>query len=257
MKYKFIETAVKDEIYHVALNRPKKRNALNDELMAEVHHAFLNIPQGIKCAVLSGNGDHFSAGLDLGELKERDVVAGLYHSRGWEPILKAIQYGKVPVIAAIHGACIGGGLEIASACHIRVADTKSFFAFPEGTRGIFVGGGGSVRVPRLVGTDTMMDMMLTGRVYKGQEGYQKGFCQYMVEEGSHLDKAHELAKRVCENAPMTNYALMHVLPRVADSTQDVGLMMESMMAAIAQSAPEAKKRLNDFLEGRAQKVGQS
>jgi len=256
LKYEYIETKIEDGVYYVILNRAKKRNALNDGLMFEVHHAFQNVPDEVSSAVIHGNGKHFSAGLDLSELQERDVVAGLDHSRSWEPILKSIQYGKVPVVAAIHGACIGGGLELASSCHIRVADTSSFFAFPEGTRGIFVGGGGSVRVPRLVGTHIMMDMMLTGRVYKGEEGYQKGFCQYMVEEGTHLKKAHEIALRISENAPMTNYALMHVLPRISDSTQDVGLMMESMIAAIAQSAPEAKKRLNDFLEGRAKKVGQ-
>jgi len=142
------------------------------------------------------------------------------------------------LIAALHGACIGGGLELASAAHIRVADQSTFYAFPEGQRGIFVGGGGSVRVPRLVGTAVMMDMMLTGRVHKAEEGHRLGFAQF------------------CDNAPMTNFSLTHVLPRIVDSNQDIGLLMESMAAAIAQSAPEAKERLADFLEGRTKKVGQ-
>jgi len=252
--YKFITTEVKENIYYVCLNRPKKRNALNDGLMAEVGAAFNNIPEGVTCAVIHGNGKHFSAGLDLSALQERDAVEGLQHSLSWAPIMNKIQYGKVPVIAAIHGACIGGGLELASSTHIRVADNSAFFAFPEGTRGIFVGGGGSVRVPRLVSTAVMMDMMMTGRVHNAEDGYRLGFFQHLAEDGKLLEKAHELALRISENAPMTNYALMHVLPRIADSTQDIGLMLESMTAAIAQSAPEAKNRLRAFLEGRAKKV---
>ncbi len=250
----YIVTEIKDNVLYVGLNRIKKRNALNIGIMNEIGEVFSSIPEHVGCAVIHGIGDHFSAGLDLSELQERDVVEGLNHSLSWKPILEKIQYGKVPVIAALHGACIGGGLELASTCHIRVADASTFYAFPEGIRGIFVGGGGSVRVPRLVGTDVMMDMMLTGRVYKAEEGHRLGFAQYLTEEGTVLEKAHELAIRICENAPMTNFALLQVLPRISDSTQDIGFLMESMASAIAQSAPEAKKRLNDFLEGKAKKV---
>ncbi len=255
--YEYINTEIKENILYVQLNRVKKRNALNDKIIQEVGDAFSNIPKEVKCAIIYGNGDHFSAGLDLSELKEIDVVDGLHHSMSWQPILDKIQYGKVPVIAALHGACIGGGLELASAAHIRVADQSTFFAFPEGSRGIFVGGGGSVRVPRLVGTHIMMDMMMTGRVYNAEDGYRLGFSQYLTEEGDVLTKSHELALRISENAPMTNFSLMHVLPRISDTTQEIGLIMESMASAIAQSAPEAKKRLKDFLEGRAKKVKKS
>ncbi len=254
--YQLITTEIKDRVLYVCLNRVKKRNALNDTIMSEVDHVFSTIPPEVGCAVIYGNGKHFSAGLDLSELQERDVVQGLQHSMSWRPILDKIQYGKVPVIAALHGACIGGGLELASAAHIRVADQSTFYAFPEGQRGIFVGGGGSVRVPRLVGTAVMMDMMLTGRVHKAEEGHRLGFAQYLTDEGKALEKAHELAIRICDNAPMTNFSLTHVLPRIVDSNQDIGLLMESMAAAIAQSAPEAKERLADFLEGRTKKVGQ-
>ncbi|WP_144267279.1 crotonase/enoyl-CoA hydratase family protein, partial [Comamonas thiooxydans] len=157
-------------------------------------------------------------------------------------------------VAALHGAVVGGGLELASACHIRVADSSTFYALPEGSRGIFVGGGGSVRIPRLIGAARMADMMFTGRVYKAEEGERIGLSQYLVPEGHALDKAVELALRIAENAPMTNYALMHALPRIADQPADQGLMTEALMAAVAQSAPEAKFRLQEFLSGRAGKV---
>jgi enoyl-CoA hydratase/carnithine racemase len=222
--------------------------------MFQLRDAFANLPATVRAAVLDGEGDHFSAGLDLSELQDRDAGQGLMHSRSWHSALDAIQYGRVPVIAALHGAVVGGGLELASTCHIRVADESTFYALPEGSRGIFVGGGGAVRIPKLIGMHRMADMMFTGRVYSGAEGEKVGFAQYLVPTGQAFTKALELAKRVAENAPLTNYALMHALPRIAEQSADHGFLTESMMAAIAQSAPEAKKRVKAFLDGKAAKV---
>jgi (methylthio)acryloyl-CoA hydratase len=251
-----IITEVKDNILIVKLNRPLKRNAINDETILAIENAFSNIPQGVKCAIICGEGKHFSAGLDLTELKEHNAVQGIYHSRMWHRCLDKVQFGTVPVIAVVQGACVGGGLELASACHIRVSEHSTFYALPEGQRGIFVGGGASVRLPKLIGMARMTDMMLTGRVYLASEGEQIGLSQYLVADGKGLEKAIELGKKISNNAAMTNYALIHVLPRIVDAGQDGGLMMEAMISAIAQDAPEAKVRLNDFLEGRAKKVGE-
>jgi enoyl-CoA hydratase/carnithine racemase len=204
--------------------------------------------------VLDGDGDHFCAGLDLSEIKERDAGQGMQHSRMWHAALEEVQYGRVPVVAALHGAVVGGGLELASACHVRVADESTFYALPEGSRGIFVGGGGSVRIPRLIGVARMTDMMLTGRVYGAQEGERAGFAQYLVPQGQALAKALEIAERIAQNAPLTNYALMHALPRIAEQPADQGFLTEALMSAIVQSAPEAKERVRAFLEGRAGKV---
>lgn len=242
------------EVAVIRLTRSAKRNALNDGLILALRDLFEKMPAGVRAAVIDGEGPHFCAGLDLSELKERDAGQGLYHSRMWHAALERVQYGPVPVIAALHGAVVGGGLELASACHIRVADESTFYALPEGSRGIFVGGGGAVRIPKLIGAARMTDMMLTGRVYNAQDGEKVGFAQYLVPEGQAFDKALELAKRVAQNAPLTNYALMHALPRIAEQPADQGFLTEAMMAAIAQSAPEAKSRLADFLEGRAAKV---
>ncbi|MER0441495.1 crotonase/enoyl-CoA hydratase family protein [Emticicia sp. W12TSBA100-4] len=251
-----LQLEIRDEILLVAVNRPEKRNAFNDDLVLGIEKVFENIPPQIRCVVIYGLGKHFSAGLDLSELRERDAVQGLYHSRMWHRALDKVQFGPVPVVAVLHGAVVGGGLELASACHIRVAETSTFYALPEGQRGIFVGGGASVRVPKLIGMARMMDMMFTGRVYNADEGERIGLAQYLVEEGQGLEKGIELAKKIASNAGMTNYALMHVLPKIVDSGQSEGLMMESLIAAISADAPEAKKRLTDFLEGRAKKVGE-
>ena len=244
----------RDAVALVRLTRPLKRNALNDGLIADLQQAFDHMPSSIRAAVLHGEGDHFCAGLDLSELQERDAGQGMMHSRTWHRALDAMQFGPVPVIAALHGAVVGGGLELASACHIRVADESAFYALPEGTRGIFVGGSGAVRIPKLIGVARMTDMMMTGRVYNATDGERLGFAQYLVPTGSALDKALELAQRVATNAPLTNYALMHALPRIAEQSADHGLFTESMISAITQAAPEAKQRVRDFLEGRAAKV---
>jgi enoyl-CoA hydratase/carnithine racemase len=245
-----------DDILVVRLARPIKRNALNDDTMLALEKVFAEIPEGIKVAVIHGEGEHFSAGLDLSELQESDVEAGVFHSRMWHRILDRIQFGSVPVIAVLHGAVVGGGLELASACHIRVAEASTFYALPEGMRGIYVGGGASARLPRLIGVSRMIDMMLTGRVLSAEEGDRIGLAQYLVGEGEALNKAKELAKAIASNAPMTNFALMHVLPRIADASQEQGLMMEALMAAIAQSSAEAKSRLQQFLNKQAKKVGE-
>lgn len=247
----------RSEIAIVTLNRPTKRNALNDGLIIALRDVFQTLPDTVRAAVVHGNGEHFSAGLDLSELSERDAAEGLFHSRMWHHALDCIEKGKVPVVAALHGAVVGGGLELASACHIRVADESAFYALPEGTRGIFVGGGGSVRVPKLIGAARMSDMMLTGRVYNAQDGERIGLSQYVVPEGTALDKAIELATRIATNARMTNFALMHALPRIAEQPADHGFLTEAMMAAIAQSAPEAKARVRAFLEGKAAKVSKT
>lgn len=241
----------------VRLNRPAKRNALSDGLILALRDAFQNLPAAIRAAVVDGAGEHFCAGLDLSEIRERDAGQGMHHSRMWHDALNALQFGPVPVVAALHGAVVGGGLELAAACHVRVADASTFYALPEGSRGIFVGGGGSVRIPRLMGVARMTDMMLTGRVYDAAEGERAGLAQYLVPEGTAFDKALELAQRIAQNAPLTNYALMHALPRIAEQPADQGYLTEALMSAIVQSAPEAKERVRAFLEGRAGKVAKN
>jgi enoyl-CoA hydratase/carnithine racemase len=111
-----------------------------------------------------------------------------------------------------------------------------------------------VRIPRLIGVARMTDMMMTGRVYNAEDGERVGFAQYLVAEGAALDKAVELAQRIATNAPLTNYALMHALPRIADQPADHGYFTEALMAGIAQDSPEAKARVKAFLEGKAAKV---
>lgn len=241
-------------VLHLALNRPAKRNAVNDALVLALDAQFAAIPADVRAIVLTGEGAQFCAGLDLSELTERDVFQGILHSRMWHAALDRIQYSPVPVVAVLHGAVVGGGLEIAASAHVRVAESNAFYAFPEGQRGIFVGGGGSVRVPRLIGAARVADMMLTGRVLDADEGQAMGLSTYLVEPGAGLAKGLALAQKIAANAPMSNYAVIQALPRIAELAPEQGLFMESLVAAIAQGEPAAKDRLRAFLDKKAGKV---
>jgi len=244
----------RDAIAVLRLHRAEKRNALNDTTVQGMVAFFDSLPDDIRAVVLAGDGDHFSAGLDLTELEERDVFGGIAHSSSWHRAFDRIQFGKVPVVAVLHGAVVGGGLELAAAVHIRVAERSAYYALPEGSRGIFVGGGGSVRLPPLIGVARMMDMMLTGRTFGAEEGQAIGITQYLVDDGAGMAKGLELAERIAENAPFTNFAVTHMLPRIARADPAAGFATEALTAAIAQGEKEAKKRLKAFLEKRGPKV---
>ncbi|HEY5181989.1 MAG TPA: crotonase/enoyl-CoA hydratase family protein [Dermatophilaceae bacterium] len=238
----------------LSLNRPTKRNALNDETVLGIERFFTHLPADVGSVVIAAKGDHFSAGLDLSEIGEHDTISGIQHSRMWHRALDLIEFGPVPVVCALHGAVVGGGLELAAAAHLRVAERSTFYALPEGMRGIFVGGGAAVRVPRLIGVARMTDLMLTGRRYDALEGHAAGLSQYVVEDGAGLDCAVQLAERIAQNAPQTNYAIIQALPRIAEANPREGYFMEAMMAAIAQGTDDAKERMRAFLDGRAEKV---
>jgi enoyl-CoA hydratase/carnithine racemase len=253
----FLKTERHGAVAVLKLDRPEKRNALDDATVLGIEAFFSSIPDGIAAVVLAGEGDNFSAGLDLAELTVRDVVAGIEHSRSWHRAFERIEFGKVPVIAVLHGAVVGGGLELAAACHVRVAEASAFYALPEGSRGIFVGGGGSVRLPPLIGTSRMMEMMLTGRALTAEEGQAIGLTHYLVDNGNGFAKGLELAQKIASNAPFTNYAVMHILPRIAGSDPATGFAAEALTAAIAQGEDEAKARLKAFLEKRGPKVARS
>ena len=244
---------LKDDIAVLWLSRPAKRNALDDATVLGLEAFFGAPPPGVKAVVLAADGEHFSAGLDLSELTERDVFEGLEHSMMWHRAFERLERGRVPVVAVLKGAVVGGGLELAAAAHIRVAEPSAFYALPEGQRGLFVGGGGSVRVPRLIGAHRMADMMLTGRVLDADEGHAAGLSHYRVEDG--FEHALGLARKIAANSPITNFAVLQALPRIAEANPAEGYLMESLMAAVAGGSGEAKERMQAFLDKRAGKVG--
>lgn len=242
------------EVAVLRLTRPAKRNALDDPTVLGIEAFFSTPPEGIKAVVLDAAGEHFCAGLDLSELTERDAFEGLEHSRMWHRAFERMERGRIPVIAVLKGAVIGGGLELASATHLRVAEPSAFYALPEGQHGLFVGGGGSVRLPKLIGAHRMADMMLTGRVLEAQEGHALGLSHYLTEPGEGLPRALELAQKIAANSPVTNFAVLQALPRIVEANPTEGYLLESLVAALAGSSAQAQERMQAFLAGRGGKV---
>ena len=254
MPHEFLTYEIEGDIALIGLNRPHKRNAISDRFVDAIGRVVMKAEREAKVGVLYGHGDHFCAGLDLAEHAQKTPFEGVLGSRRWHAVFDTIQRGPIPFVSALHGAVVGGGLELASSTHIRVADETAFFALPEGQRGIFVGGSGSVRIARLMSAARMTDLMLTGRVLNVTEGERFNLVQYVVPRGGALAKAKELAARIATNAPLSNYAIMQALPRIQDMSQDDGLFLESLMAAFTQTDPEAQARLDAFVQKRAARL---
>ncbi len=242
-------------ISHLMLNRPEKRNALNDDLVAALDAFFADVPEQTRAIVISGTGGHFSSGLDLSQHVARQPLDVMAHSRNWHRVMARIAHSPVPVVAAMSGAVMGGGLEFAAACHVRVAEETVRFQMPEGLRGIFVGGGGSVRISRLIGPDRLTEMMLTGRTYSGVEGERLGLAHHLVPEGQALEKAFELAGRIARNSPTINGFIIQAIAQIGSMPPEAGLYAESLTAALSQTGPDAEEGLKAFLEKRPPNFG--
>lgn len=234
----------------VGLDRADKRNAINAAVLRDLRQAIARAQDESRAIVVFGHGRCFSAGLDLTEHRQRDAEETFLLSRAWHDVFNGIRRGRRPVLAALHGATVGGGLELAAACHIRIADATARFALPEAQHGIYVGGGASVFVARLIGTARMTDMMLTGRTLDTIEAERVGLVQYAVPAGEAPGLAEELAAKVAEVPPLTVLGILQALPRIQAMSEGDGLFAESMMTALAQTGSEATDRLARFSQNR-------
>jgi len=245
-----LQTRIEGPIAVLTMNRPDKRNAMNDALLGALDAFFSNPPEGVKVVVLTGTAGHYCSGLDLSEHVARDAEGTMRHSRGWHGVMDKIQFSGLPVVSALFGAVIGGGLELATATHVRIAEPSTIFQLPEGRRGIYVGGGASVRVGRILGADRMIEMMLTGRKFDAEQGERLGLCHYAVGAGEALPMAMDLAGKIAQNAALSNYVMIHALSRIADMSKADGLFTESLCAALTQTSPDALEGLRAFLDKR-------
>jgi enoyl-CoA hydratase/carnithine racemase len=219
-------------------------------MVLELERFFADPPRGVKAAVLVADGDHFCAGLDLDDHSRRTPFEAMEHSRLWHRAFAMIEHGRIPLVAALHGAVVGGGLELALTAHVRVAEPSAFYALPEGRLGIFVGGGASVRAGRILGADRMREMMLSGRRLAAEEGQRLGVSHELVTPGAAADRARELAAQIASNAPLINQLILTALPRIDDMAMSDGFWAESLTAALSQSTADAEEGLRAFLEKR-------
>jgi len=207
----------------LCLNRPSKRNALNDDLIEALSAFFENPPESTKCVVLHGEGEHFCAGLDLIELMQKrtgDPVKSTRRSRRWHRLFDLMQHGELPIVSVLKGGVIGGGLEIAMATHVRVSEHSAFYQLPE------------------------------GRAYSADEGLTLGLAHYLVEPGCGLDKAIELAEKIATNAAASNYAIINGVSRISEMSTADGLFAETMVGAMSRGSGESAERIKAFFDGR-------
>ena len=244
-----LEIDFTDGIYRLTLARPDKRNAINVALIVAIERAVVATPPNARVILIGAQGPHFCAGLDLSEHLENDARTVFEISQLWQRVFNRLQERGLPVVVAMAGAVIGGGFELAVTGHVRVADRTTFYQLPEGRHGVFVGGGGSVRIARLIGADRMAEMMLTGRRIDAEEGARLGLSHYLVEPGGALAKGRELALRIMENAELANWAIVTALPRIAEMPACNGYFVESLTAALTQTGPEVAGRISGFLQG--------
>jgi len=244
-------------LYVVTLNRPSKRNALDVATIEELIRFFSGARMaGVKAVVLAGEGDHFCAGLDLVEhwKADRSPDDFMHVCLRWHEAFNKMEYGGVPIIAALNGAVVGGGLELASAAHIRVIDPGTYFALPEGQRGIFTGGGATIRVSDMIGKYRMIDMILTGRVYQGQEAVDLGLAQYITEDGGSMAKAMELAEQIAQNLPLTNFAICSAISHLNNVSGMDAAYAEAVVGGVVDTQPAARARLEAFANKTAARV---
>jgi enoyl-CoA hydratase/carnithine racemase len=244
-----------DGIATLTLDRAEKRNALNAATVEDLIDIFTVLPRsGVRAVILRGAGPHFCAGLDLVEHHQQDRRPEEFMQicLRWHEAFNKMEYGGVPVIAALKGAVVGGGLELASAAHVRVADHGTYFALPEGQRGLFTGGGATIRVADLVGKARMIDMMLTGRVYQGDEAIAVGLAQYLVEDSE--AKARELAQTAAQNPPLSNFAICSAISHMQNMSALDAAYAESVVAGIVNTQPASRARLAAFADKSAARV---
>ena len=256
MTPKYISIETDGAVTTVMLARENVRNAISEDMLLEIENAFRSPPKGTRCFVLAAKGAHFCAGLDLREHfeKDRSPVEFMTMCQAWHRTFDVIQFSGIPVVAALQGAVVGGGLELAAASHVRIAEEGTFFALPEGQRGIFTGGGATVRVARIITPARMIDMMLTARTYDAQRGLEVGLCHELVGTGQALTRAKTLAAQVASNPPTTNFAIVTGISRINDMSTTDGLFAESLLAAAVQTNPDIRDRLEAFFAKKTKRL---
>jgi len=251
--YKTLIYEKKDNIGLLTINRPDKLNAISNELTAELRSLLdeLEKDNDLRVVIITGAGDKaFVAGADIKELVERDSRLGRQVSSERQEIFSRIENLPVPVIAAVNGYALGGGLEIALACNIRVCSEKAQFGAPEVKLGIIPGDGGTQRLPRLVGLGRAMEMILTGDFIDAQEAYRIGLVNEVVPAEDLMGRAMELAKKIASRPPLAVRYAKEAVNRSQEGDTASGFALESYLHALTCTTEDKREGVAAFLEKR-------
>lgn len=251
--YKTLIYEKKDDIGILTINRPDKLNAISNELTSELSSLLAELEKDdkLKVLVVTGAGDKaFVAGADIQELVDRDARLGRRVSHERQEIFSRIENLPVPVIAAVNGYALGGGLELALACNIRICSEKAQFGAPEVKLGIIPGDGGTQRLPRLVGLGRAMEMILTGDFIDAQEAYRIGLVNKVVPPEELINAAMELAQKVASRPPLAVKYAKEAVNRSQEGDTTSGFALESYLHALTCTTEDKKEGVAAFLEKR-------
>ncbi|MCK4494969.1 MAG: enoyl-CoA hydratase/isomerase family protein [Candidatus Aminicenantes bacterium] len=243
----------KENIGVLTINRPQRMNAISNELTSELKKFLDEIENDdeLRVLVITGAGDKaFVAGADINELVDRDALIGRRVSRQRQEIFSRIENLHVPAIAAINGYALGGGLELALACSIRVCSDKAQFGAPEVKLGIIPGDGGTQRLPRLVGLGRAMEMILTGDFIDAEEAYRIGLVNKIFPHEELMEKAMELAKKIASRPPLAVRYAKETVNRSLEGSTVSGFALESFLHALSCTTEDKKEGVSAFLEKR-------
>ncbi|HEU0012447.1 MAG TPA: enoyl-CoA hydratase-related protein [Longimicrobium sp.] len=261
-EYSNLTLEVADRIATLSVNRPDKLNALNEQTIRELGQAVEEIAGrgDVGGVILTGVGEKgFVAGADIAELAKMGPVDGVEVSRLGQRVFRAIELSRKPVIAAVNGFALGGGCELALACHLRIASENAQFGLPEVKLGIIPGYGGTLRLPRIVGKGRALELMLTGQFIGAEEAYRIGLVNRVVrkpeEEGRSLkeelmEAARAMMRTILGNGPIALGLAIECATRGMEMSVDDGLALESNLFGLLAATDDMREGMTAFLEKR-------
>ena len=251
--YEYLIFDVADRIATITVNRPDKLNALNDATIAELGRAIdeANARADVAAVLLTGAGRSFIAGADISELENQSPLEAQRRARAGQAIFRRFETSPKPTVAAINGFALGGGCELAMACHVRLASDKAKLGQPEVKLGIVPGYGGTQRLPRLVGRGAALRLLLTGDMIDAAEALRLGLVDQVVAPEALLDTARALLTTMAANAPLALAGCIEAVDRGLGVTLEEGCTIESDFFGLLSATADMKEGMRAFLEKRA------
>src|SRR5580765_699093 len=252
MPFQFLTLEVADRVATLTVNRPDKLNALNDATIAELGHAIeeIRIDDSVGGVILTGAGRAFVAGADISELSGQTPFLGKARARAGQDVFRRFETSPKPIIAAVNGFALGGGCELAMACHIRIASDAAKFGQPESKLGILPGYGGSVRLPRLVGKGRAVQLLITGEMIDAAEAYRIGLVNKVVPAGELMNATREMMKAILANGPLAIALCIEAIERGLEMSLDEGLILEANHFGLLAATDDMREGMHAFMEKR-------
>jgi enoyl-CoA hydratase len=252
MSYEFLTFAVADRIATITVNRPDKLNALNDATIAELGKAIDEVRSRgeIAGAIVTGAGRAFVAGADIAELSSQTPGIAKARAQAGQAVFRRYETSPKPVIAAVNGFALGGGCELALACHIRIASDKAKFGLPEVKLGTCPGFGGTQRLARLVGKGRAIQLITTAEMIDAAEAYRIGIANKVVPGEELMNAATEMMRTILANGPLAVSVAMEAVDRGLEMSLDEGMVLEANHFALLASTEDMQEGMKAFLEKR-------